>query len=64
VCRLVHHATSRLPELLLAISAALQSSFQPGERVLGSHDGRTLPCHVVRAQPRGDSDGGAVHVRS
>ena len=51
-----------LPDLLSAVAAALQASYQPGERVLGSHDGPTLPCRVVRAQPRGD--GAADHVRS
>lgn len=64
MCRLVHHATARLPDLLSAVAAALLSGFQPGERVLGSHDGRVLPCRVVRAQPRGDGDGGTEHVRS
>ena len=62
VCRMVHHATSRLPDLLSAVAAALQGSFQPGERVLGLHDGRTLPCRVVTAQPQGDGDGGAEQV--
>lgn len=54
MCRLAHHSTLRLDQLLASVSAFLQSGFVAGEQVLGTHDGQTMPCRIIAARPRDD----------